>query len=140
MLYAGKELNKHTNSSACGSDTSCVAPLLVKPMTNARHCRCKNQACSKASKDTEIKHKMPILCSTKSVRSNQCYTGSRVCNSLVQIPSSWVEMTRQMLPTATSKRGPFASKYGPIWTPQKNERNEYMEKIHDTWPSEYSDS
>jgi hypothetical protein len=53
------------------------------------------------------------------------------CQYCVQIPRRNIERHSKMLPESTSSLGPCASKIGPIWSPQKNERKMYMEKIHE---------
>lgn len=54
---------------------------------------------------------------------------SMKCQYAVHRPMRNMLRQRHTLPARTSRRGPWASKMGPICIPQKNERKTYMPKI-----------
>lgn len=51
------------------------------------------------------------------------------CQYFVQIPKRRLDVQIKMLPASTSRRGPWASKIGPICSPQKKDKKTYIENI-----------
>lgn len=55
---------------------------------------------------------------------------NRICSDILVLSATPINPAkRKMLPAATNQRGPFASKTGPICTPQKNVRKAKRLKI-----------
>lgn len=100
-------------------------PAAAIPVALPRFCRKKWLTAAKAG--VKIKD-VPRPPSTPKTR--------KKCQYNVHKPSRKLDRQIRMLPASTRSRGPWASKMGPICSPQKNDRKTYMLKIHETVDSE----